>query len=136
MKQCRDCKHQVSEEACSCPGCGAPFPARDKWDGWGFEFKSQAKLFGWPLLHISFKYKPNRLPVPAKGVIAIGQVAVGAVTISQFGVGIISISQFAIGVYVLAQFALAYSLIAQFGVFLHAGQGQFVKNLMQLVDRL
>jgi RNA polymerase subunit RPABC4/transcription elongation factor Spt4 len=23
MKECRDCKHQVSEQAYMCPGCGA-----------------------------------------------------------------------------------------------------------------
>lgn len=55
MKPCRECQHQVSEQATACPGCGAPFPARDKWDGWGFEYKSGTTFLGLPLLHISFK---------------------------------------------------------------------------------
>lgn len=136
MKTCRDCKHEVSEAALACPSCGAPYPAREQWDGWGFEYKSHATLFGWPLLHISFKYKPNRVPVPAKGIVAIGQFAIGAVTVSQFGIGMVALSQFAIGGYVLAQFAFAYSLIAQFGIFLHEGYGQFVKNALVLLGRL
>src|SRR2546422_11469405 len=103
MKACRECQREISEQAMACPHCGAPFPAREKWDGFGFEHKSKLELFGWPLLHISFKYRPNRMPVPAKGIIAIGQFA---------------ISQFTIAGYAVAQFAIAYSLIAQFGLYL------------------
>jgi len=117
MKPCRECQHVISEQARACPICGAPFPAKDQWDGWGFEYKSQATFIGLPLLHISFKYRPNRVPVPAKGIIAIGQFACGIITISQFGIGFISISQFTVAVYALAQFAFAYSLIAQIGIY-------------------
>ncbi len=134
MKECRECKHKVSEQAFSCPGCGAPYPAKEKWDGWGFEYKSRATLYGLPWLHISFKYKPNRMPVPAKGIIAIGQFACGIFTLSQFGIGIVSISQFTIAGYALAQFAVAYSLIAQFGLYVHEGHGQIVINIMELIN--
>jgi hypothetical protein len=85
------------------------------------------------VLHISFKYRPNRVPVPARGVIAIGQFACGLVTISQFGIGLVSISQFTVAVYALAQLAFAYSLIAQLGIYIHEGHGQFVKSLSELI---
>ncbi|OGP68625.1 MAG: hypothetical protein A2W27_00850 [Deltaproteobacteria bacterium RBG_16_44_11] len=133
MKNCRECKHEISENAMSCPNCGAPFPAKEKWDGWGFEYKSKATIAGLPLLHISFKYRPNRVPVPAKGVIAIGQFACGIFTISQFGIGVVSISQFTVAGYALAQFAFAYSLIAQVGIYIHEGRGQLVKSLGELL---
>jgi hypothetical protein len=133
MKPCRECQHTISEQALSCPHCGAPFPAKEKWDGWGFEYKSKAAFVGLPLLHISFKYRPNRIPVPAKGVIAIGQFACGIFTLSQFGIGIVSISQFTVAVYALAQFAFAYSLVAQIGIYIHEGHGQFVKSLSDLI---
>jgi hypothetical protein len=132
MKQCRECGHEVSEQAFACPNCGAPQPAREKWDGWGFEYKSEASLSGWPLLHISFKYRANRRPVPAKGIIAIGQFGMGVITISQFGAGLFSVSQFTVSGYALAQFGIAYSLIAQFGLFLDQGWGQFVRKLSDL----
>ena len=134
MKPCRECQHQVSEQAFACPNCGAPYPARKRWDGWGFEYKSEATLFGLPVLHISFKYAPNRTPVPAKGVIAIGQFAAGILTLSQFGVGVISISQFTIAGFAIAQFAIAYDLIAQFGIYLASGYGQMVISLQQLLS--
>ena len=136
MRPCRQCQHEVSEEAVICPHCGTPYPAKEKWDGWGFEYKSKATLLGLPVLHISFKYRPNRVPVLAKGVIAIGQFACGIFTISQFGVGVVSISQFTIAAYALAQFAFGYSLIAQIGLYIHHGQGQLVTSLSQLLAML
>jgi hypothetical protein len=136
MKPCRTCRHEVSEQALACPNCGAPFPARATWDGWGFEYKSASRLLGLPLIHISFKFRPNRAPVVARGVIAIGQFACGILTISQFGIGIVSISQFTIAGFAVAQFAVAYSLIAQMGVFLHEGHGQIVRSVWELMKML
>ncbi len=129
VKPCRECKHQVGESAVACPSCGALYPANADWDGWGFEYKSKAKLLGLPLLHISFKYRPNRVPVVAVGMISIGQFCAGIITISQFGIGVVSISQFTLSVYAIAQFALAYSCIAQFGIYVDRGLGQFVRSV-------
>lgn len=134
MKQCRECQHTVSEQALACPNCGTPYPARAKWDGWGFEYKSAATVLGWPLVHISFKFRPNYMPVPARGIIAIGQFAVGVVNISQFGIGIFSLGQFAVSVYAVAQFALAWSLIAQIGLYVDRGYGQVVRRLADLLS--
>jgi hypothetical protein len=136
MKQCRECKQNVSEQAFHCPGCGAPYPAKEKWDGWGYEYKSKSAFCGWPLVHISFKYRPNRIPVPAKGIIAIGQFAIGVVSISQFGIGFFCLCQFAIGAYVLSQFAFAYSCIAQIGIYLNYGTGQIVKKFSEVLSGL
>lgn len=133
MKQCRDCQGDVSEQAMMCPHCGAPYPAKEEWDGYGYEYKSRLKLAGLPLVHISFKYTPNYRPVPAKGIIAIGQFAIGIVTLSQFGIGLVSISQFTIAGFAIAQFAIAYSLIAQLGLFFDKGYGQLVRNIMELI---
>jgi hypothetical protein len=136
MKPCRECRQEISEQAFACPRCGAPFPARDRWDGWGFEYKSRATYYGLPLVHVSFKYRPNRMPVPARGIIAIGQFAYGVLTISQFGIGVVSISQFTVAGFALAQFALGYSIIAQIGIYLHEGHGQIVKSLTELIGLL
>ena len=133
MKPCRSCQHNISEDAFACPNCGAPYPGREKWDGWGYEYKSPLAIAGLPLIHVSFKYRPNRMPVPARGVIAIGQFACGMVTISQFGIGVFSLSQFTIAGFALAQFGVAWSLVAQIGLYLHDGHGQIVRGLMELV---
>ena len=133
MKTCRECRHDVSEQAAACPQCGAPRPALAEWDGWGFEYKSSASIVGIPLLHVSFKYRPNRVPVVARGIIAIGQFGCGVVNISQFGVGVFSVSQFTVSVLAVAQFAFAYSLVAQIGVYINEGCGQLIWRLADLI---
>ena len=133
MKPCRECRHEVSEQAFTCPQCGAPYPARVSWDGWGYEYKSRLAIAGLPLLHISFKFRPNRTPVVARGIIAIGQFGCGVVCIAQFGLGVFSVAQFTIAGFALAQFAAAYSLVAQFGVYFAEGHGQLVFSLSRLL---
>lgn len=135
MKSCRACNHQVSDQAVSCPNCGAPYPARERWDGYGFEYRSQSTFFGWPLVHISFKYRSNRVPVVAKGFIAVGQFGIGVINISQFGIGLFSLGQFTIAGYALAQFAAAYACIAQIGLYVDQGYGQFVVRLADLLGQ-
>jgi len=136
MEFCRECNHKVSEQAIHCPGCGAPYPAKKEWDGWGFEYKSKTEILGWPFVHVSFKYRPNRMPVPAKGFIAIGQFGIGVINISQFGIGVFSLSQFTIAAYAIAQFGAAYSLIAQIGIYIDQGYGQIVFKLSELLSSL
>ena len=136
MKPCRECQHQVSEQAFACPQCGAPYPARESWDGWGYEYKSKVTLAGLPLVHISFKFRPNRRPVVARGVIAIGQFGCGVFCIAQFGIGVVSISQFTVAAFAIGQFAVAYSLIAQFGLYFGEGHGQLVFNIGRLLGVL
>jgi hypothetical protein len=136
MKTCRDCDHQVSEEAVTCPSCGAPRPAKTDWDGHGFEYRSPASILGFPLLHVAFKFRPNGCPVPAVGVIAIGQFGVGLVSISQFGIGILSLGQITIAGWAVAQIAVAWELIAQTGVYVHRGVGQAVIALPELLERM
>jgi hypothetical protein len=133
MKSCRECHHQVSEQAFACPQCGAPHPARETWDGYGYEYKSKAMIAGLPLIHVSFKYRPNRSPVVARGILAIGQFAVGVICIAQFGAGLLCLSQFSLAAFTIAQFALGYSLIAQFGIFVAEGHGQAVIPLSRLI---
>lgn len=62
-----------------------------------YEYKSKAKLFGMPLVHINIGRKNGRLAV-AKGVIAVGTIALGGVSIGLFSLGLLSIGVFALGV--------------------------------------
>jgi hypothetical protein len=130
---CRECAGTVSEQAQACPHCGAPQPAKPEWDGYGYEYKSRTTVFGIPLVHVSFKYRPNRQPVVAKGIISIGQFGVGIVNVSQFGIGVFSVGQFTAAAYAVAQFGFASKLVAQFGVYVTDGLGQLVWRLSDLL---
>jgi hypothetical protein len=129
MRKCRDCGIQVSPDAQICPSCGAPFPWKEKWNGYGFEYKSPVRLFGLPLLHVSFKYR-NRMPVPAVGIISIGQVGFGIINISQFGLGLFSLHQFGVAGASVGQFTVSCTGVAQLGIFLFRGIGQKVIEIM------
>ncbi|MBI5250602.1 MAG: zinc ribbon domain-containing protein [Desulfomonile tiedjei] len=106
LKPCRECGNEVSSDAFSCPKCGAPRPALPTWTGTGYEWKSQRKIFGIPLVHVAFGTNANGRVRIAKGVIAVGQMGIGLITVAQFGIGIIfGLGQFMLGLTVLAQFA-------------------------------
>ncbi len=133
MKKCRECSADISEQAFFCPKCGAPYPAQEIWDGWGWEWKSKTEILGLPLVHVAFKYRPNRVPVVAKGIVAIGQFGIGVVNISQFGIGVFSLAQFTVAGYAVTQIGAAYALIAQVGVYIDRGYGQVVWKLSELL---
>ena len=85
----------------------------------GFEFQSKQEINGLPLVHINFGTHPETgRPLVAKGVVAIGNIAVGVVsiggaafgvvTLAGFGLGIVSLGGFAIGIIALGAVALGY----------------------------
>jgi len=73
---CHECKKSVSKNARSCPGCRAPFPAKQNLKGSGFEWKSQKTLYGFPLIYIAFDRDEKEKLRITKGIIAIGQLAI------------------------------------------------------------
>ncbi len=74
-----------------------------------YEYKSKRTLFGLPLVHINF----GRGLKKAKGIIAIGNVAVGLVAIGCFSLGVISIGALAAGL--ISAGAIAVSLLLSVG---------------------
>jgi len=89
LTNCRECGGQVSDTAKMCPHCGAPYPYKEEWNGSGYEWRSQAEILGYPLIHIAVgRNKEGKLRI-AKGIIAIGQFGIGLITIAQFGIGVI-----------------------------------------------
>ncbi len=140
--RCKECDAEISDRAWACPkcgyplrGCSFPFFARYGWY-WGYEWKSETELFGWPLVHVAFGWdlETGRLRV-ARGIIAIGQFGIGLVTIAQFGIGLIfGLGQFMLGGVVVAQFAVGIVFaLGQFAAGTHAiGQfavGRYAQNV-------
>ena len=130
LTACRACRREVSREAMACPHCGAPFPARQTWRGWGYEWKSKKTLLGYPLVHVAFgRDADGRLRV-AKGVIAVGQFAKGGLVIAQFGIGAVAgIGQFVVAPIAIGQFALGIVAVGQFGIGLLAGLGMIATGV-------
>ncbi|UCF29640.1 MAG: hypothetical protein JSW42_04490 [Chloroflexota bacterium] len=86
-----------------------------------FEYRSEQELFGWPLIHITRGYDSQTgKPLVAKGLIAIGDIAIGLVAIGGLALGVIAIGGMGVGL--IAFGGLAAGLIAFGGVAL----GMFV----------
>ena len=86
-----------------------------------FEYRSKEEINGWPLIHINLGTHPETgRPLVAKGVVAIGNIAIGivsigaaafgVVTLAGFGLGIVSLAGFAIGIVALGAIALGYEV--------------------------
>jgi hypothetical protein len=93
------------------------------------EFISHAQLFGLPVLHFTRGKCPETgKRIVAKGIIAIGRLAIGVLAIGQASLGVVAIGQLGVGLlfglgqattgmFALGQFALASSFgIGQFAV--------------------
>ena len=92
-----------------------------------FEYRSKEEINGWPLIHINLGTHPETgRPLVAKGVVAIGNIAIGIVsigaaafgivTLAGFGLGIVSLASFAIGIIALGAVALGYEVALGAGV--------------------
>jgi hypothetical protein len=62
------------------------------------EYRSRTRWAGLPLLHYSHGINPETgRRVVARGVVAVGRMAVGVVAIGQASLGLVAIGQFAVG---------------------------------------
>ena len=84
------------------------------WTGSGYSYNSRANLFGFPLLSMSQGYDPatGRKRV-ARGVIAIGDVAVGGLAIGGAAFGVVALGGVSVGVFAMG--GLAIGLLLAFG---------------------
>jgi hypothetical protein len=108
LVKCVECGAHISNQAFTCPHCGKPLQANSLC---GWEYRSQAMLFGLPLVHIAYGIdtETGRKRI-AKGIIAIGDVAVGMLALGGAAFGIIALGGCALGLLSLGGVALGLIL--------------------------
>lgn len=115
LTRCADCGRPVSDRAVSCPNCGRPLApagggAARAARVAGFEYRSQASLFGWPLVHVIYGASDNATLRPARGLLAFGNVAIGLVAFGGIAVGGIALGGIALGPVALGGVAIGLLL--------------------------
>lgn len=114
---CSECHKPVSDQARTCPSCGFPLKGAGRGPVLAypasFEYKSKLKLFGLPLIHITSGLSQDGTLKPAKGIIAIGNIALGFLAIGGLSFGVISFGGLSAGVICFG--GAAIGLAAAFG---------------------
>ena len=64
----------------------------------GYEYRSQASIGGWPLVHVCAGVDPLTMrPRIAKGIIAIGNISVGGIAVGGVACGLVAVGGGALG---------------------------------------
>ena len=98
------------------------------------EFRSHAQVLGLPLMHYTRGKCPEtgRLVV-ARGIVAVGRLAIGVVAIGQASCGIIGIGQASLGLLLgVGQATAAFTAFGQLAVGIVVGIGQFATGAFAL----
>jgi hypothetical protein len=94
---CPECGNEISDKAMMCPKCGYTTMPLRFFCG---EYKSKMQLFGLPLVHIVYGSAMDpatgKLRV-AKGIIAIGGIAVGILALGGAAFGLVAVGGLAVG---------------------------------------
>lgn len=96
LATCPECRGSVSDQAQVCPHCG--YPLRPWRLRHGFEYKSLRTFRGWPLVHIATGTDPQTgRPRIARGVFAIGSIAIGGFALGGASVGVVTFGGLSFG---------------------------------------
>ncbi|MCH8150773.1 MAG: hypothetical protein IH830_00185 [Planctomycetes bacterium] len=113
---CGNCGYKLTGlvDSSKCPECGKPLvEVVSRIGQWGRRYRSEATLFGLPVIDVAFGPRPGERIGRARGVIALGDRATGLVAVGGFARGAVAVGGNAIGLFTLGGFS--FGLVAAWG---------------------
>lgn len=116
---CRQCGYVLTGlvDSSKCPECGMPIvevlARRGEVREAGIRYTSPVRLFGLPLIHVALGPKHGERRGRARGIIAIGDIAVGGIAIGGFSRGVVALGGVALGLASVG--GLSIGLLTAFG---------------------
>lgn len=95
-----------------------PLPARaENWNELNYEYRSPIRIAGWPLLHVAFgKDEITGKMKRARGVVAIGNMAVGGIALGVMTRGLITFGVLSIGLFSTGVLGVGLVSLGVFGL--------------------
>ncbi|MBN1510249.1 MAG: hypothetical protein JW955_25605 [Sedimentisphaerales bacterium] len=108
LVHCPECDREISDRAIMCPHCGYSMGAVC-----GYEYRSEREVLGLPLVHVvagrGIDPATGRVRI-AKGVVAVGPIAVGGLTFGGVSCGLLSFGGLSVGLIALGGAAIGILL--------------------------
>src|SRR6476620_6685576 len=108
---CGNCGYRLTgaTESSKCPECGRPLvevlTRNSQAPVMGKRYRSKATLFGWPVIDIALGPANGVRIGKARGIIAIGDMAIGGIALGGMSCGIVALGGMSIGLFALGGLA-------------------------------